>query len=166
MTTRKARPKGIGRRNTPETLSRHRITIEGRPYTLTISKGAGRVSEGSATGHVTGAEPVARPEFEALLERVEALEDALDMQAAVAKRKTREYLPAELVDRLLAGESPVRIWREHRGLTLASLAEKSGVGLSYISEIETGKKPGSVAAMRSLAAALGVDLDDLVAAPG
>lgn len=163
MTSRKAPPKRTGKRRAPETSSMHRITIEGRPYTLTISKGAGHVSEGPATGYVTGAEPVTRPEFEALLDRVEALEDALDMQAAAATRETREYLPAEMVDRLLAGESPVRIWREHRGLTLAALAERSGVGLSYISEIETGKKPGSVAAMRSLAVALGVDLDDLVA---
>jgi transcriptional regulator with XRE-family HTH domain len=35
---------------------------------------------------------------------------------------------------------------------------------AYLSEIETGKKPGSVAALKRLAKVLGVDIDDLVAA--
>ena len=63
---------------------------------------------------------------------------------------------------MLNGESPVRIWREHRGLTLGDLADRAGIAPSDVSEIETGRKPGSVAALTNLAAVLGVHVDDLV----
>jgi hypothetical protein len=68
-------------------------------------------------------------------------------------------LPAELVRRMLVGESPVRVWREHRRLTLGDLADRAGIAPSYALEIETGRKPGSAAA---LAKVLGVHQDDLV----
>jgi len=42
------------------------------------------------------------------------------------------------------------------------LAEASGVPQSYISEIEHGLKPGSVATYKALAGALDLDIDDLV----
>ena len=66
-----------------------------------------------------------------------------------------------LVDRLLAGESAIRIWREHRGLTLTALAEMASVSVSYLSEIESGRKPGSAAAIRAVANALRVPMEDL-----
>jgi hypothetical protein len=37
-----------------------------------------------------------------------------------------EMLPAEMVDRILDGESKVKIWREHRRLSLRDLAEGAG----------------------------------------
>lgn len=100
------------------------------------------------------------------LKLVESAEDAAD-RAAVAdiRRKLasgeEELLPAAFVERLIAGESPLRVWREHRGLSASALAEKAHVGQSYISEIETGKKDGSLRTMKKLADALGVSLDDL-----
>jgi hypothetical protein len=110
-----------------------------------------------------------RAEYEAL---VEAIEDAED-RAHLAVQEERDRLlgveaaragalPAELVRRLLDGESPVRIWREHRRLTLGDLADRAGIAPSYVSEIETGRKPGSAAALAKLAKVLGVHLDDLV----
>ena len=71
-------------------------------------------------------------------------------------------VPAALVTRLLAGENPVRVWRRHRGLTGRALAASAGIGAAYLSEIETGRKEGSLAVMKRLAEALSVDLDDLV----
>lgn len=110
-----------------------------------------------------------RAEYEAL---VEAAEDAED-RAILARKEEREraigvdtarrdYMPGELVSRMLAGEHPVRLWREQRKLTLRELAARSGVGPSYLSEIESGRKPGSVKALRELAQALGLSIDDLV----
>lgn len=105
------------------------------------------------------------PEAE-YLKLVESAEDAAD-RAAVAdiRRKLasgeEELLPASFVDRILAGESPLRVWREHRGLSASALAEKAAVAQSYVSEIETGKKDGSLKTMRKLADALGVSIDDL-----
>jgi ribosome-binding protein aMBF1 (putative translation factor) len=110
-----------------------------------------------------------RAEYEAL---VEAAEDAEDRAHLAAQEKGErllgteavraDALPVELVERMLDGESPVRIWREHRGLTLGDLADRAGIAPSYVSEIETGRKPGSVAALTKLAGVLGIDLDDLV----
>jgi transcriptional regulator with XRE-family HTH domain len=63
---------------------------------------------------------------------------------------------------VLGGESPVRIWREHRQITAKALAAEAGMPASYLSDIENGKKPGSFDAMARIAKALKVSLDDLV----
>ena len=102
-----------------------------------------------------------RAEYEALLARVEDLEDALVLRNAVARGPTADALPVELVERMLAGEHPVRIWREHRRFTARTLAAKAKVDPAYLSQIETGKKPGSVKALKALARVLGVDLQDV-----
>jgi hypothetical protein len=114
---------------------------------------------------------VSRAEYEALIERIEDLEDAMEVAKFRAEEEARgvdvvraDCLSGALVDRLLAGEHPVRIWREQRGLTGAALAAKAGIPASYVSEIEGRRKPGSITAYRRLATALDVTLDDLVPA--
>ncbi len=103
-----------------------------------------------------------RIEYEALLARLEDLEDARAIEEACAD-PDRERLPAEMVRRLLLGrESKVRIWREHRGLAAGELARRADVAPTYLSEIETGKKPGSTKAMAGLARALNVNMEDLL----
>jgi DNA-binding Xre family transcriptional regulator len=111
-----------------------------------------------------------RAEYEALLERLEDAEDSAfldDVEArerAIGKDKARaDYLPAELVRRLIDGEHPVRVWRAHRGLGRDALAAAAGIAPSYLSEIETRRKPGSFTALAKLAAALHISLDDLAA---
>ena len=42
------------------------------------------------------------------------------------------------------------------------LAAASGVAFNHISEIEGGRKPGSAEALRRMAAALGVAMEDLM----
>lgn len=73
-----------------------------------------------------------------------------------------ELIPAGIVNRLLEGENPVRVWRSHRGLSARELASKTELSAPYISEIESSKKEGSISALKKIAAALDVDLDDLV----
>ena len=73
----------------------------------------------------------------------------------------RDHLTVELVARMLAGEHPVRLWREQRGLTLSDLAARAGIALSYLSEIESGRKPGNSRAFQKLATALGLGGNDL-----
>jgi DNA-binding Xre family transcriptional regulator len=113
---------------------------------------------------------LSRAEYEALLERLEEAEDLAAItagearEAALGKEKARaDYLPIELVRRLSTGEHPVRVWRTHRGLTREALAAAAGIAPSYLSEIETRRKPGSFGALAKLAAALCVSLDDLAA---
>lgn len=101
-------------------------------------------------------------EYQALCNAVD--EDAMDAAAMrrVLEDPDEESVPIELVDRLLAGENPVRVWREYRGLTGVELAGAAGVAASYLSAIENRKKPGSINALKRLASALRVDVDDLI----
>ena len=112
---------------------------------------------------------LSRAEYEALIERLEEAEDlaavaaAEAREAALGKEEARaDYLPIELVRRLSAGEHPVRVWRAHRGLGRDALAA-AGIAPSYLTEIETRRKPGSFAALAKIAAALRISLDDLAA---
>jgi DNA-binding XRE family transcriptional regulator len=101
----------------------------------------------------------------------ERLRDAAEMAEDVAaydefKRRLaageEEFIPSEMVDRILAGENRVRIWREHRGMTVAALAERAGITQPYLSQIETGKREGTLQTMKKVAEALKIGLDDLV----
>ncbi|PWK58018.1 helix-turn-helix transcriptional regulator [Roseicyclus mahoneyensis] len=95
-----------------------------------------------------------------------AAEDLADLQsydrakAALAGRQ-EELIPSGYANRLLDGESPLRVYRDLRGLTQAVLAERAGVNRVTVAEIETGRKQGSVASLCALAVALDVTLDDL-----
>lgn len=68
-------------------------------------------------------------------------------------------LPASVLDQLTARqESPLKILRKHRGLTQKDLADAAGISRPYLTEIETGKKDGSLRAMKSIAAILNVNV--------
>ncbi|MGM0988790.1 MAG: helix-turn-helix domain-containing protein [Pseudomonadota bacterium] len=72
-----------------------------------------------------------------------------------------ETFPASVVEALLEGRVPVRVFREYRGLRAGELAEKAGISQGYLSEIESGKKSGSLDVLKRIAVALGVELGDL-----
>jgi DNA-binding XRE family transcriptional regulator len=103
-------------------------------------------------------------EYRRLLALAEGMSDVLAYDRAVEALAAgaEELVPAEVARRLVAGEAPLRVWRDHRGLTQAALAERSAVNRVQIANIESGSKTGSVATLQKLAAALGVALDDLV----
>ncbi len=70
-----------------------------------------------------------------------------------------ENLPNDILDALTAREqSPVKILRKHRGMTQVDLARQAGISRPYLTEIETGKKDGSLRAMKALAEVLGVNV--------
>ena len=105
---------------------------------------------------------VPRAEYEALRDAVD--EDAMDaaiMQRAL-KDPDQELIPFELVKRIANGEHPVRVWRDYRGMKATELAAAAGIAASYLSDIENGKKPGSVKAMKRISGALNVTVDDLL----
>lgn len=73
--------------------------------------------------------------------------------------KQRDDLPVDLLDELTARqESPLRILRRYFGLTQEELAIRSSISRPYIAEIETGKKDGSIRALRAIAETMGVDV--------
>ncbi len=99
-------------------------------------------------------------DYEAIIQRLDDLEDARDLREY--RVHPEESFPEALVERLLAGENPVKLWREYRGMTQAALAEKVKVSVSHISQIETGKKDCSVKLLKALAKALNVDMELLI----
>lgn len=106
-----------------------------------------------------------RADFAALIEELEDAEDqiaVLEHQIALAKGANPRTLTMDETERLIAGESPLKIWREKDGLTQRDLAIAAEISQSHLAEIETGAKTGSVETLRKLARALKVDLDALV----
>lgn len=80
-----------------------------------------------------------------------------------------ERVDERTLDRLLAGENAVKVWREHRGLTQATLAKRAGINAHYLSQIETGARHASDEVLADLQHALGLDALDfglLVDLPG
>ena len=107
---------------------------------------------------------IPRAEYERLRQASEDLDDlqAHDRVLASLASGEDELIPAAYADRLLDGESPLRVYREFRSLSQAELARVSGVNRVQIIDIEAGRKTGSVETLRKLARALRVDVDDLV----
>jgi transcriptional regulator with XRE-family HTH domain len=111
-----------------------------------------------------------RADFKNLVEAAEAAQDSAAVAAHRAyegrvgwKEARRNYFTGEETRRLLDGVSPVRVWREKRGLAQRSLATAAQISPSYLAEIESGKKPGSADALQRLALFLEVPMENLSA---
>jgi len=102
-------------------------------------------------------------DYERLVDIAEDNADALSAAQAERRRvEGEEYLPVEMVDRILAGESALRVWRKYRGMTLDQLSALAGIRPPFLSTIETGKSRGAPALWRKLALALNVSADDIL----
>ncbi|MFF2389599.1 helix-turn-helix domain-containing protein [Agromyces sp. NPDC058104] len=74
--------------------------------------------------------------------------------------------PAPPIDRMLDGVSArLRELRTRRGLTLAELAEETGISASTLSRLESGGRRPTLDLLIRLAAVYRASLDDLVGAP-
>lgn len=70
------------------------------------------------------------------------------------------------LDRLITAIGPrLRRIRSTRGLTLAALAERSGLSLSTLSRLETGRRQPTLDLLIPLARLYELSLDDIVGAP-
>lgn len=107
---------------------------------------------------------ITREEYQRLLEAAEDLADiaAYERATAAIAAGDDELIPSEYVDRIIDGESPLRVYREFRGLTQSALAAASGVNRVQVADIEAGRGSGSVETFRKLAQALNLSIDDLV----
>lgn len=103
-------------------------------------------------------------DYEDLIDRLDEAAGAVAVDRIERKLAAgeEELLPSELVDRLLDGANKVLAWREYRGISAKELAEKAGITQAYLSQIETGKRDGTVGTMKKIAAALRLAIDDLV----
>ena len=113
--------------------------------------------------HTSSGEELAvlpRAEYEALLD-ADDLGAARAEQAALAQGETIA-LPEAEAWRIVEGETPLKVYREHRGLTQAVLAERAGLSRLYVSQLERGARRPSLDAVERLARALGLRVDDLL----
>jgi len=98
-----------------------------------------------------------------LVADAEMLADIRDYDAArQSVEEGEELVPAEVVYALLDGGNPIRVWREHRGLSQAELATRAGISASYLSQLESGKRAGTTEVLAALGTVLNLTLDDLV----
>lgn len=73
-----------------------------------------------------------------------------------------EIFPAEFVDKLFDTDNKIGVWREYRGMTMTALAEAVGVSQGYISDIESGKKDGSIKVIKAISEALDADIELII----
>ena len=71
-------------------------------------------------------------------------------------------IPIDLARLIIGGLHPLRVYREHRGLSQAELAEKVGVRQPAIAQIEGRNRIGRPALLAKLAAALDMLLETLM----
>ncbi len=71
-------------------------------------------------------------------------------------------IPKKVVDRIASGESALRALREWRGKTQLDIAHKTKIGQGYISDLESGRRKGTTAALKKIADVLKVPLDLIV----
>ena len=72
-------------------------------------------------------------------------------------------LPDDVLQQLSVDpDKAIKIVRKHRGMTQEDLAQATGLSRPYLTEIETGRKDGSIKTLKSLARALNVPLELLV----
>jgi hypothetical protein len=108
-----------------------------------------------------------RKEYEALAAKAaDADEDIGSARLVASARKEiaagTPLIPKMFVDRIANGENPLRVLREWRDMTQLELSFKTDIGQGYISDLEIGRRKGTTAALKKIAAAINVPLDLLV----
>jgi hypothetical protein len=105
-----------------------------------------------------------RKDYEALAAK--AAEADEDMGAArLVARARREIaagaplIPKAIVDRIAKGENALRVLREWRDETQLHIAFKTHIGQGYISDLESGRRKGTTAALKKIAEFLNVPLE-------
>ena len=98
------------------------------------------------------------------LELFQNLQD-FDIAKAALVRGEDKLIPAEVVNTILDGENAIKVWREFRGLSQAGLTEKINISAPYLSQLESGKRSGSVEVLAAIAGALDLSVDVLLPNP-
>jgi DNA-binding XRE family transcriptional regulator len=92
------------------------------------------------------------------------LQDVQDYDSAKTslERGEDELIPGEVVNAILDGKNAIKTWREFRGMAQQEVAEKAGISVPYLSQLETNKRKGSVEVLSAVAKALKVSLEQVV----
>jgi hypothetical protein len=108
-----------------------------------------------------------REDYEALAAKAAEADEDIGTARLVARARKEvaagaPLIPKTVVDRLAKGENALRVLREWRGETQLRVSYLTNIGQGYISDLESGRRKGTTAALKRIAAALRVPLDLLV----
>ncbi len=107
---------------------------------------------------------LSRRDYEALIAQVEqAAEDAddvaiYDARKALVAEGGEVALPEAVGAALLRGDSRLKAIRVWRGLSQTAVAEQTGIGQGYLSDLEARRRGGSPETLEKLASALDVPI--------
>ena len=103
-------------------------------------------------------------EYIKIQELMDDIEDRKDIEKYVQAMESGEEqnIPGEVTFAILEGVHPIRAWREYRQITIRELAKRAGITSSYLSQIETGKRNPTIDTLKSIAEALGIDVEVLI----
>ena len=111
---------------------------------------------------------IPRAEYEALVAAVaDAEEEVADAAIYDARKKDLAQgrdiaLPVEVSQSILRGDSLLKALRKWRNLTQIELAQATGLGQGYISDLESQRRGGTTETLNAIAKALDVDPSWLV----
>ena len=105
-----------------------------------------------------------RKDYEALAAKAQEVDEDVGTARLVARARNEiaagmPLIPKEIVDRIVAGENPLRMIRKWRGKTQRYISHKTNLGQGYISDLESGRRKGTTSALKKIADALKVPLD-------
>jgi hypothetical protein len=108
-----------------------------------------------------------RKEYEALAAKAAEADEDIGSARLVARARKEiaagaPLIPKEIADRIANGENALRVLREWRDITQLRLSFKTGIGQGCISDLESGRRKGTTAALKKIAVAMKVPLDLLV----
>lgn len=108
-----------------------------------------------------------RKEYETLAAKAAEVDEDVGTARLVARARKEialgaPLIPKSIVDRMAKGENPLRVLREWRGETQLHLASKTNMGQGYISDLESGRRKGTAAALKKIADVLKVPVDLLI----
>ncbi len=98
------------------------------------------------------------------LDQLEEENDALVSQLAQIEAMFIPSIPGEVVYRKIDGENPITVWREHRRMTVESLAEAAQVSAEQVTCWERDE-PITLRSLGRVAEALKVTADELIPYP-
>ena len=106
-------------------------------------------------------------DYEALAAKAREVDEDLGTARIVARARKEiaagmPLIPKEVVDRIARGENALRALRQWRGKTQIYISHKTNIGQGYISDLERGRRKGTIAALRKIADVLKVPLDLIV----
>ena|SRR6266568_163542 len=108
-----------------------------------------------------------RKEYEALAAKAREADEDFGTTRLIARARKEiaagmPLIPKEVVDKIANGENTLRALREWRGKTQLYISHKTNIGQGYISDLESGRRRGTTAALKKIADVLKVPLDLIV----